>query len=142
MLQPAFCYTGSLSLGLGGLLACRGREALLRGRGAMEWRLWGALPLARSEGGHLDQSALLRWLAEAVCFPPALLPSPHLRWLPAEAGDPPHSARAVVTLGGAAAAATLTFDGEGRFVELRSRGLLSGAAGRRRGSGCRSKVPT
>lgn len=117
---PVFCYTGSLSLGLGRLLACRGREALLRGRGAMEWRLWGALRLARSEGGHLDQSALLRWLAEAACFPPALLPSRHLRWLPAQAGDPPHSARAVLTLGSATTTATLTFDGEGRVVELRS----------------------
>ena len=60
---PTLCYTGSLSLGLGGLLWCRGREALLDGRGAMAWRLWGALTLACHEGGRLDQSALLRWLA-------------------------------------------------------------------------------
>lgn len=117
--EPAFCYTGTLQLGLGALLPCRGREALVHGRGAMEWRLWGALPLARQQGGHLDQSALLRYLAEAVCFPPALLPSPHLSWAPAEE-DPQHAARAVLTLGGATAAATLRFDGEGRFLELRS----------------------
>ena len=63
--EPAFCYTGCLQLGLGRLLPCRGREALLQGRGAMAWRLWGAVPLASSESGRLDQSALLRWLAGA-----------------------------------------------------------------------------
>lgn len=61
--EPAFVYTGTVQLGLGCLLPCRGREALLGGRGAMMWRLWGTVPLASSEGGHLDQSALLRWLA-------------------------------------------------------------------------------
>ena len=116
---PAFCYTGTLQLGLGRLLWCRGREALRRCCGAMEWRLWSGLPLARSEGGHLDQSALLRWLAEAVCFPPALLPSDHLAWLPAEA-DPQCSAVARLTLAGTVVTATLTFDDEGRFLELRS----------------------
>lgn len=116
---PAFCYIGTLALGLGPLLWCRGREALLRGTGAMEWRLWGALPLASSRGGHLDQSALLRWLAEAVCFPPALLPSRHLAWLPG-VGDAQRSAVAQLTLGGTTATATFTFDEEGRFVELRS----------------------
>lgn len=116
---PAFCYTGTLQLGLGRLLWCRGREALRRGAGAMQWRLWGALPLARSEGGHLDQSALLRWLAEAVCFPPALQPSRHLVWLPDEA-DPQRSAVARLTLGATSVTATVSFDGEGRFLELRS----------------------
>lgn len=116
---PAFCYTGTLQLGLGRLLWCRGREALRHGAGAMEWRLWGALPLARGEGGHLDQSALLRWLAEAVCFPPALAPSRHLAWLPAGA-DPQRSAVARLALGGTSVSATLTFDEEGRFLELRS----------------------
>lgn len=58
-------------------------------------------------------------VVEAVCYPPALLPSAHLRWLPSES-DPEHSAEAVVTCRGSTARATLTFDGEGRFVELLS----------------------
>lgn len=121
--EPAFCYTGCVQLGLGPLLGCSGREMLLRGRGAMEWRLWGAVPLARSQGAHLDQSALLRWLGEAVCFPPALLLSPLLRWTPAaegEGGGPDRSARAVLTCRGITVTAVFTFDQEGRFLELHS----------------------
>ncbi|KAL4436532.1 hypothetical protein ABPG75_003671 [Micractinium tetrahymenae] len=128
--DPAFCYTGTVQLVPGWLLPCRGREALLQGRGAMEWRLWGALPLAASQGGRLDHSALLRWLAEAVCFPPALLPSRHLTWLPAaegEGGGPARGARAVLRCRGARAVlrcrgvavqALLTFDEQGRFSQL------------------------
>lgn len=119
---PTFCYTGTLQLGLRGALWCRGREALApSGSGGMVWRLWGALTLARRQGSELDTSALLRWLAEGVCFPPALRPSPQLRWLPCTEGDPARSARAVVTSAcGATAAAIVTWDAEGRFVELRS----------------------
>lgn len=58
--------------------------------------------------------------AEAVCYPPALLPSSFLRWEPCRE-DLQHSAVAVVEWKGVRASATLSFDGEGRFLELRSR---------------------
>lgn len=79
----------------------------------------GGVLLARGVGGNVNQSGLLRWIAEAVLFPPALLPSPHLAWQRSEE-DPQRSARAVVRWRGTTTSATLTFDGEGRLLRLRS----------------------
>lgn len=117
--EPAFSYIGTLQMGPGSLLWARGREGYLAGKGDMVWKLWGAMKLTHQSGPHLDQSALVRYLAEAVCFPPALLPSSHLKWLPSPTA-PDSCACAVINCGGAAAAATFTFDHLGRVRELRS----------------------
>lgn len=67
--EPAFTYTGTLQLGPGSLLWCRGQEGYVGSKGRMEWRLWGAVRLAKQEGPRLDQNALLRYLAgkRAAC---------------------------------------------------------------------------
>jgi hypothetical protein len=44
----------------------RGQEGYAGGKGHMQWRLWGAVQLTKQEGAHLDQSALVRYLAGAV----------------------------------------------------------------------------
>jgi hypothetical protein len=54
-----------------------------------------------------------------VCFPPALLPSPHLKWLPSPT-DPDRCASALLSCAGAVVAATFTFDSLGRVQEVRS----------------------
>jgi len=70
------------------------RDLLRNRRGSLAAMLWGWLPLAGADGPpELGLGALQRWLAEAVIFPPALLPGPHLKW--EAAGD--NSAWAVLT---------------------------------------------
>ena len=46
----------------------------------MLWKLFNAITLVNFGGREIDQSALVRYLTEAVYFPTALLPSRTLRW--------------------------------------------------------------
>ena len=46
----------------------------------MLWKLFSAITLVNFGGREIDQSALVRYLTEAVYFPTALLPSRTLRW--------------------------------------------------------------
>ncbi len=50
-------------MGPGKLLWVRGLEGYDGTKGQMEWRLWGAVPLARQAGPQVDSSALVRYLA-------------------------------------------------------------------------------
>ena len=91
---PGYVWAATISLARG--LSVRGWDAYTRGRGHMLWRLAaGVLPLVSSAAPEVDQSALLRYLADAVYFPSALLPSPLLRW--EAVGD--HAARAILSGG-------------------------------------------
>ncbi len=65
------------------LLHLRVTDSLIRGVGSGRVALLSALPLAHLEGGmELSSGALHRFLAEAVWYPTALLPSAALRWSP------------------------------------------------------------
>jgi hypothetical protein len=59
------------------------RDALIAGRGSGQVNLLSAFTVA-SDGGHaaINAGALHRYLAEAVWYPTALLPSAKLRWSP------------------------------------------------------------
>ena len=52
---------------------------LLDGRGAMDWRLLGWLPVMRASGADITRSAAGRLRAEAVWLP-SLLAEPEIRW--------------------------------------------------------------
>lgn len=59
------------------------RDSYSQGHGAMRARLLGLFPVVNARGSReLAEASLLRWLAEAVWLPTALLPRPGLRWLP------------------------------------------------------------
>ncbi len=75
------------------LLHVRVRDSLVGGRGAGQVTLLSAIPVG-SAGGNMEMNSgsLHRFLAEAVWYPTALLPSAHLRW------DPIDEARALATL--------------------------------------------
>jgi len=61
----------------------RVRDAFVGGGGAAEVELLSLLPLASEKGSpELNSGALLRYLAEAVWLPTALLPSSGVRWSP------------------------------------------------------------
>ncbi len=52
----------------------------MAGRGALTVRLLGALPIVRGHGPTCNQGELLRWLAESVWLPTALLPGQQVSW--------------------------------------------------------------
>jgi hypothetical protein len=83
--EPGYVWAAAIQLAPG--LWARGWDAYAGGRGHMLWKLGGALPLIDSGGlssppaPEVDQSALLRYLAEAVYAPAALLPGVgRVRW--------------------------------------------------------------
>ena len=57
------------------------RDGYVQGRGSTEASLLQLIPVASEhDTPELNAGALLRWLAEAVWVPTALLPGPHVRW--------------------------------------------------------------
>ncbi|AIZ64904.1 hypothetical protein PK28_00565 [Hymenobacter sp. DG25B] len=63
------------------LLPVQIRDSYVAGSGAMQGRLAGLLPVVKeSNRPDLDAGALLRYLAEAVWYPTALLPSQGVTW--------------------------------------------------------------
>ena len=103
--EPGYVWAASIQLAPG--LWVKGWDAYAGGRGHMLWKLGGALPLINAGGGvgggggaqpapEVDQSALLRYLAEAVYAPAALLPGVgRVRW----EADGPDSARCILAAG-------------------------------------------
>ncbi len=51
-------------------LRITGRDGYVDGRGAMAWRLWGAVPFLRRRGTDVDRSAEWRFLGEAMVWLP------------------------------------------------------------------------
>jgi hypothetical protein len=74
-------------------LHVRVRDALVAGNGSGEVSLLSTVTVASHSGTpEMNSGALHRFLAEAVWYPSALLPGPHLRWSPMD------DRRAVATL--------------------------------------------
>jgi hypothetical protein len=63
------------------LLNVRVRDSYVAGQGSMQVKLLALMPVVNELGGaELKAGALLRYLAEAVWLPTALLPSDHMQW--------------------------------------------------------------
>jgi hypothetical protein len=56
------------------------RDTYSQGKGNVLAKLFSGVTVANSEGKESDQSAMIRWLSEAVWYPTALLPSETIRW--------------------------------------------------------------
>lgn len=75
------------------LLHLRVRDAFIAGNGSGHVSLWSAFPVSSAMGTpEMNAGSLHRFLAEAVWYPAALLPSAKLRWEPLDAS------RALATL--------------------------------------------
>ena len=89
------------------------RDGYVQGRGSTEASLLHLVPVASAYGTpELNAGALLRWLAEAVWVPTALLPGTHLHWSPI---DDLH-ARVTVRDGDTEASAEFEFNSHGDVV--------------------------
>ncbi len=100
---PDTAFTWTADVRTLGPLQVRVVDRLADGHGSGTVHL-GPLRLARAAPGpELDAGALHRFLAEAVWFPSALLPSARLRWTPID------EQRALATLSSSAATVSLEF---------------------------------
>jgi hypothetical protein len=95
------------------LVSIMGRDRYAGGKGSIDMRALGLIPVATASGPAMDQGALLRYLNETMWFPAAAL-SPYITWDAIDAT----SARATISDGGVMAAATFVFDEQGRPVDM------------------------
>jgi hypothetical protein len=95
------------------LLDVRVVDMYSNGRGGLLAKLGGAFTVARESGGkELDTGELMRYLAETVWFPAALLPSPHLKWEPIDE----NCAMAVLSDSGYEARLQFEFNDRGEII--------------------------
>jgi hypothetical protein len=100
---------------VGDRLAVRVRDGYAAGVGSMRAAIAALVPVARQEGTpEIAASALWRYLAEAVWFPTALLPSERLTWTPVDDS----TARATLRDRGATAVADFHFGSRGEVVRV------------------------
>jgi hypothetical protein len=55
-------------------------DAFEAGRGRLDARMWGVVPMARARGRHIDRGEAQRYVAEIVWCPMALVHNPELRF--------------------------------------------------------------
>ncbi len=97
------------------LVSVRVRDAYANGQGSMAARIAGIFPLVNQRGTpELGEAALMRYLAEAVWMPTALLPDNGVTW---EAKDD-DSARATLVDGANRASLLFTFAADGSITRI------------------------
>lgn len=90
-------------------------DAYVAGQGSLRAVLQGLIPLMQLRGGaELAQGELMRFLAEALWYPTALLPGQGIQWHPVDA----HHARAELRDGQTSASVTFGFDDEGLVTSV------------------------
>lgn len=76
---PGFVWAADIRLNP--LMKVRVRDAYVAGQGSMQAKILSLVPVVDGRGkAELNAGALQRYLAEAVWFPPALLPSAGVQW--------------------------------------------------------------
>lgn len=110
---PGFVWDASIEMGP--LVPVRVLDAYHDGRGILQARLGGAVPVMDAEPSPaLDEGELLRYLAEAPLYPTALLPAMGVTWTPID----DRSARATLTDQGTTATLVFHFDEADEVVRV------------------------
>lgn len=113
--RPGFVWSARIAIAPG--LSVWVHDAYLGGEGLLHAALLGWLPLVKlQDSSDLAQGELLRFLAEAVWYPTALLPSQGIFW--EAAGD--RAARATLTDGDCCATLLFSFNGLGLVESVRA----------------------
>lgn len=108
---PAFLWTANVGMAPG--ISVIGKDSYIDGRGAVEMRLLGVIPVASDDGPAMDEADLLRYLNEIMWFSAGAL-SPYIAWEPIDGT----SARATIIYGGVTGKATFVFDEQGRPANM------------------------
>ena len=86
VVPPAAGFLWNARVRVAPLLHVRVRDALIDGIGSGQVSLMSAFPVSAATGGlEMNSGSLHRYLAEAVWYPSALLPSSQLQWTPIDA---------------------------------------------------------
>jgi len=110
---PGFIWIGKISLLP--LVWITGVDKYLEGRGTFQIKIMSIFTIADDPTGkELDESELMRWLAEAPLFPTALLPSSYLHWEPVDSD----SAKAIIDYCRTRVEALFHFDKKGEIVQM------------------------
>jgi hypothetical protein len=110
---PGFVWDARIAMAP--VVGVRVRDSYLGGVGSMHGAVAGLVTVVSEEGTReMAASALWRYLAEAVWFPTALLPSRYLRWEPVDDS----TARATLADGDAVAAADFHFAASGEVERV------------------------
>lgn len=110
--EPGFVWKAKVKMNP--LLHFTGRDRYFQGRGEMNIKLLSLLPVAVTGGSsEMDQSTLLRYLAEIVWFPTAAL-NDYIKWEEIDAS----SARATMSYQGVTGSGVYTFDENGDNVSF------------------------
>lgn len=110
---PGFIWIGKISFLP--LVWITGIDKYLEGEGTFQIKILSIFTIADApKGKELDESELMRWLAEAPLFPTALLPSSYLHWEQVDSD----SAKAIIDYGGTRVEALFHFDREGKIVQM------------------------
>jgi hypothetical protein len=108
---PGFVWDANVRVA--GLFPIRVRDAYVDGTGASEASVGSVIPLKGQRGTReVAEASLMRYLAEAVWFPTALLPRPVLSWSAVDAD----TARATLTDRGVRVAVDFHFGAGGEIV--------------------------
>mgnify|MGYP001187735348 CR=1 FL=1 len=112
---PGFVWDGRVTLIPG--LTVHVHDAYVAGEGTLHPALFGLTSLARRQGkGDVARDELMRFLAEAACYPTALLPSQGVQW---QAVDQ-HSATATLKDGEVSASLLFGFNEDGLIESVRA----------------------
>lgn len=76
--QPGFVWRATFRLAP--LIKIAVVDSYVNGKGRLEGRLLGSIPLLKAAGASTDKGELMRYLAELVFVPAALLNNPALHW--------------------------------------------------------------
>ncbi|HET6590816.1 MAG TPA: DUF6544 family protein [Candidatus Nitrosocosmicus sp.] len=110
---PGFIWIGKISLLP--LVWITGIDMYLEGRGAFQIKIMSIFTISDApRGKELDQSELMRWLAESPLFPTALLPSNYLHWEPVDSD----SAKAMINYSGTKVEALFHFNKKGEIIQM------------------------
>jgi hypothetical protein len=101
--EPSFVWEAGITAGK--LFTITGYDKYIDGEGHMRIRFLSVVPLADSKGSEINQGSLLRYLAEGMWYPSAML-NEYVQWK--EIND--SSALASITYGGITASGTFTFN--------------------------------
>jgi hypothetical protein len=100
---------------VGRLLRIVGEDRYLDGEGAMEWKLWGLIPVVNGASPHITRAARGRFLAEAaVWLPGLLLPQEGTSWRRID----DEAAEAVIEMTGAPFSLRFSIGPDGRLQKI------------------------
>jgi hypothetical protein len=113
--RPGFAWDARIEMAPG--VHLRAHDAYVAGEGWLQAAVYGAVPVLRLRGpGELAEGELMRFFAEAVWYPTALLPSQGVAWEPVDE----RSAYGVLEDGGTRLALLFTFSEKGLIETVRA----------------------